>query len=72
MIRIGIAGVAAGGAIALGAGRWIGPLLFAESPGDPMVYGAVTLALLAIAMIASAVPALRAARTDPNVVLRSE
>lgn len=71
-MRIGGVGLAVGIAIALGAGRWMGPLLFAESPRDPVVYGMVALVLLMIATVASAVPALRAVRTDPNMVLRNE
>jgi predicted permease len=69
---VGGIGLAAGIAMALGVGRWVGPLLFAESPRDPAVYGTVALVLLATATIASVVPALRAVRTDPNVVLRNE
>ncbi len=71
-MRFAAMGLAAGGAIALGAGRWIRPLLFAESPGDPAVYGAVATVLIVLALVASASPAWRAARTDPNLVLRSE
>ena len=40
-MRFAAVGLAIGGAIALGAGRWIRPLLFAESPGDPAVYAIV-------------------------------
>lgn len=71
-MRFAVAGLAAGGAIALGAGRWMRPLLFAESPADPAVYAIVATILLAVALVASASPAWRAARTDPNLVLRSE
>jgi len=42
------------------------------SPRDPMVYGLVALVLLVAAVLASAIPALRASRVDPNVALRSE
>ena len=34
-MKLGVIGVAIGAAIALGAGRWITPLLFGESPRDP-------------------------------------
>jgi predicted permease len=71
-IRFAVVGIVLGGAIALGASRWVGPLLFSVSPKDPVVYGLVAGVLLASAMLASAIPALRASRVDPNVALRSE
>jgi ABC-type antimicrobial peptide transport system permease subunit len=71
-MRFALVGVAIGGAIALGAGRWIHPLLFEESAGDPAVYAVVAAVLFVVALAASAFPAFRAAGTDPNLVLRSE
>ena len=68
----GVMGIVIGGAIAFGAARWMKPLLFDESPRDPVVYAIVTLVLLAVAVTASWIPARRAARVDPNVALRSE
>ena len=70
--RFAFVGVAVGSAIALGAGRWMRPLLFDESPTDVTVYAVVAVALFTVALAASAIPALRAASTDPNLVLRSE
>ena len=61
-----------GALIAIGAAKWIKPLLFAESPRDPVVFAVVTLTLLAVTIAASWVPARRAARVDPNVALRTE
>jgi len=71
-MRFALAGVSIGGAIALAAGRWVRPLLFAESPGDPVVHAMVAAVLVTVALAASALPALRAAGTDPTVVLRNE
>jgi predicted permease len=71
-MRFALVGVAIGSAIALGAGRWMHPLLFDESPADPAVYAVVTAVLFGVALAASALPAFRAAGTDPNLVLRSE
>jgi ABC-type antimicrobial peptide transport system permease subunit len=65
-------GVALGAASALPAGRWIAPLLFDQSPRDPVVFGTVSLTLLLIAVLASAIPALRGARVQPSTVLRAE
>jgi ABC-type antimicrobial peptide transport system permease subunit len=71
-IRFAAAGVAIGALVALGAGRWVRPLLFAQSPGDPLVFGLVAGVLLLVAAAASLVPARRAAGVDPNLTLRAE
>src|SRR5205807_5319692 len=47
-LRVAIVGIVIGGAIALAAGRWLGPLLFDESPRDPAVYSVVALTLLTV------------------------
>ena len=71
-IGFGIAGVVIGSGIAIGAGRWLSPLLFDESPRDPVVFAAVALALLVVAFAASWLPALRASRVEPTRALRYE
>jgi ABC-type lipoprotein release transport system permease subunit len=71
-VRLAAAGVAIGAALALWAGRWAAPLLFDESPRDPLVFGAVAAALLGVALIACTLPALRALRADPSTALRTE
>ena len=71
-LKLAIAGVVIGGAVALYAGRWVKPLLFNVQPTDPLVFGAVIAVLLAAATLASLIPAMRAARVDPNVALRSD
>src|SRR5512146_2308876 len=71
-VRLGLGGTALGALAALAAGRWIAPLLFDESPRDPVVFAWVTGVLAAVALVASIVPALRAARVDPSVALRAE
>ena len=71
-LRHGVAGILIGGAIAVGAARWVKPLLFDESPRDPVVYAIVTVVLLGVALTASWIPARRAARVDPNIALRSD
>ena len=71
-VRFALAGVALGATVALGASRWLGPLLFSVSPSDPWVYGIVAVVLLVTAVLASAIPAFRASRVDPNVALRAD
>jgi predicted permease len=69
---LALAGVAAGVAISLALSRLIASLLFGVAPTDPLTYGAVLAILGAVAAAACALPAARAARVDPLVVLRSE
>jgi ABC-type lipoprotein release transport system permease subunit len=61
-----------GTAIALAVSRWVQPLLFEQSATDPRVYTGVGALLIAVALLASAMPAWRAAGADPNAALRAE
>jgi putative ABC transport system permease protein len=47
-------------------------LLFNTKSTDPMTYILVTLVLAAVALVASSVPALRAANVDPSLAMRAE
>jgi putative ABC transport system permease protein len=58
------------GAVALT--RLLTDLLFRVSPTDPPTFAVGIIALTFVAVLASAVPALRAARVDPIVALRAE
>jgi putative ABC transport system permease protein len=66
------AGLTIGVAAALGTGRYLASQLFEVKPTDPATYAAVAGVLLATAMLACAIPALRAMRVDPLVALRNE
>jgi len=50
----------------------LGRLLFEVKPLDPAVYTAMTLTLLAVALVATWVPARRGTRVDPVIVLKEE
>ena len=73
--RAGFIGVAGGGvgavAIAVGGGALQG-LLFGVGASDAVVFAVTVLVLTAVAVMAAALPALRAGRMDPLASLRSE
>ncbi|HTI04561.1 MAG TPA: ABC transporter permease [Gemmatimonadales bacterium] len=71
-LRLSVAAVMLGVAVAWVAARWLKPLLFEESPRDPAVFVVVTATLVATALAACWVPARRASRVDPMVALRAE
>jgi predicted permease len=71
-LGLAVAGVAIGMLISLNGSRWVAPLLFETSPRDPVVYGLVVAVLVVVALLATAVPAWQASRTDPIEALRSD
>ena len=62
----------AGSAAAAALSRALAGLLFEVAAIDPLTFTLVPVALLAIALAASAVPAWRAARLEPQAVLRGD
>jgi ABC-type antimicrobial peptide transport system permease subunit len=71
-VRLVAAGVALGALIALVAARGMAALLFQVSPADPLVYATVALVLLAVSLVAAAVPARAASRVEPTIALRAD
>lgn len=71
-LLVSVAGIAGGIAIALVLSNRVQPLLFQQSARDPAVIVLVCATLMAVALIASAAPALRASKADPRTTLQSD
>jgi putative ABC transport system permease protein len=69
---LAVVGIACGAGTAIVLMRLMSSLLFEVSPVDPATYAAVAVSLIAAAVIASYVPALRATMVDPVESLRAE
>jgi ABC-type antimicrobial peptide transport system permease subunit len=70
-LLLAAAGVAGGWIATLVGGRWLGSLLYDTSRADPLVLGSAGALMLAVAAIATIVPARSAARANPAALLRS-
>jgi len=66
------AGLVVGIPAALALGRWAGSQLFGIRPHDPAIAAATVVLLTVVSAAAGLIPARRAGRTDPNLVLRTE
>jgi putative ABC transport system permease protein len=71
-LTLAAVGAVIGLALAFGTTRSLEGLVRGLDPGSPLPFVAVTLLLMLVAAVASALPARRAARVDPLISLRSE
>ena len=69
---VALIGIAVGAVTALVAGRALASLLYGVSPSNVPVLGLAASVLLAVAFVASYLPARRATKVDPMVALRYE
>jgi putative ABC transport system permease protein len=67
-----LVGVGLGLAAAFGLTRLMSSILYGVSPADPLTYGGFALFLVAVSLLAAWLPARRATRVDPVIVLREE
>jgi predicted permease len=70
-LLLALAGIVAGGVLALGLSRMIASLLFGTAPYDPVTFAAMAVLLGVVAFVAGYLPARRASRIDPLVALRT-
>ena len=71
-LRLALLGSGLGVLGTLATTRVLRSLLYGTSPGDPLALAGAILALAGVTLVASWLPARRAAGTDPAVVLRTE
>jgi len=71
-LRVVVVGLAAGAVLSLASARLLASQLYGVGPRDPLTYVAISALLGVVARLATAVPALRAARVDPMSALRAE
>jgi len=70
--RVVLIGVVVGIAVAIASTRFLTRMLYEVKPVDPIVFVAMSVAMIAVGMLASYMPARRASRVDPIESLRSE
>ncbi|HEY2015641.1 MAG TPA: ABC transporter permease [Bryobacteraceae bacterium] len=71
-LKLALAGVAAGAILSLVLTRFLSGMLYGIQPTDAATFAGVSALLVVTALVASSVPALRAARVDPLASLRAQ
>jgi putative ABC transport system permease protein len=71
-LRQTVGGIAIGVALALPAAGLLGQVVPGVSRTDPATFTAVVFLTAVVALLASLIPAFRAARTEPGIVLKAE
>jgi putative ABC transport system permease protein len=71
-VKLALAGVAIGLGASFALTRFLSSLLYNTSPTDPLTFAAVAVALIGVAIAASATPARRAMQIDPIRALRHD
>jgi predicted permease len=70
--KVALIGVVIGLVAAVYAARWLESLLFEVEARDPIVFAAVAVVMISVAMFASYLPARRASAVDPVEAIRTE
>ena len=68
-IKLAAVGIGIGAVTAIGLTRLIRSLLFGVGPSDPITFTAIVLVMLTVALLASIIPAVRAAAVNPLMAL---
>lgn len=71
-LLVTVVGIAVGWPLAIGAAQLMRSMLFGVVPGDVWSFAGALLGVIGVALIASMIPARRAASVDPIVALRYE
>jgi ABC-type antimicrobial peptide transport system permease subunit len=70
-LGLAVIGIALGTAGSLAPTKWIASLLFNMEPNDPLTFSGIIVLLAMGALVAGYIPARRASRIDPMIVLRA-